>query len=126
MPSYPMTLRATAAVSLTASQASGRVALDGPSQSTSQGVQQTIQVIVSSAPTITGLHAGTAADVAFIEFGSSTVTATVPNGATPGSHPILPGSVQTFTVQAALLTNVAAITATGGAALLWFSVGYGE
>lgn len=118
---FPMTLVAAGSVTLAASDASGRVALGGPSQTTSQGARQTFQVIVTSLPTTSGLHGGTAGDVAYINFGTNTVTAAIATG-----HPILAGSVQTFTVPANINTHCAAITGTAGSATLIFSVGYGE
>ncbi len=47
----------------------------------------------------------------FIAFGDSTVTATVPNGATGGSMPVTPLAVQVFRAGVTRPTHVAAITA---------------
>lgn len=58
-------------------------------------------------------------DVAFIEFGDSTVAATV-----AASMPILPGSAEMFSVPGAF-THVAAITA-AGTAPLYFTTGQGS
>ena len=53
-----------------------------------------------------------AANISYINFGSSTVTATLPSGATPGSIPIAPGEVAGFSIPPGT-TNVAAICAAG-------------
>lgn len=45
----------------------------------------------------------------WIEFGSTSVAATLPAGATPGSMPLLAGTSEIYTVPAASCTNVAAI-----------------
>lgn len=117
---FPMTLIPAGSVTRAVTSTTASVALGGPSQTVSQGARQTFQVIVTSLPTTTGLHGGTAADVAYIRFGASDVEAAVATG-----HPILPGSVQTFTVPY-LYSHMAAITSATGAATLIASVGYGE
>ena len=62
--------------------------------------------------------------VAYINFGnSSSVTATVPSGATPGSIPIGPGEVAGFSLGTAT-TYVAAIC-TAGTPILYFTPGNG-
>lgn len=122
---FPMTPRDQSTVSLAATSTSGNVALGG-SATTTQGALQTVQVVVTSASTTNGLSGGTAASIAYIRFGTAnTVAATAPNGATPGSIPILPGSIQTFTVPVGYYTHVAAITPATGGALLFFTQGYG-
>jgi hypothetical protein len=60
--------------------------------------------------------------VAFIEFGSSSVTAVVPVGTTPGGTPILPGIKYTFTV-GSNVTNVATIGTANNT--LYFTCGQG-
>lgn len=122
---FPMTPRDQSTVSLAVTSTTGSVALGG-SATTTQGVLQTTQIIVTSPATTSGLSGGTAAGIAYIRFGTSaSVAATAPNGATPGSIPILPGSIQTFTIPANVYTHVAAITPATGAALLFFTQGYG-
>lgn len=122
---FPMTPRDQSTVSLAATSTTGNVALGG-SATTTQGVLQTTQIIVTSPATTNGLSGGTAASIAYIRFGtSSAIAATAPNGATPGSIPILPGSIQTFTVPASYYTHVAAITPSTGGATLFFTQGYG-
>lgn len=58
---------------------------------------------------------GTAA--CFFRFGNSSITATVPSGATGGSTPIPAGSVQVFRPPVTPPTHVAAITSSGTATL---------
>lgn len=121
----PMTPRSQSTVSLAATSTSANVALGG-SMTTSQGAVQTVQIIVTSPATTNGLSGGTAASIAYIRFGTdNTVAATAPNGATPGSIPILPGSIQTFTIPVNINTHVAAITPATGGATLFFTQGYG-
>lgn len=108
---FPMTLIADGTASLAVTGTSGRVALLGPSQATSQGARQTWQVIITA-------PAANAA-VAFIRFTDVTGTALTTD------HPILPGSIQTFTVNANLIPYLAAITASL-TATLYATVGYGE
>ncbi len=62
-------------------------------------------------------------NVAFIEFGNATVTATLPNGATPGSMPIGPGETAGFTVNQDT-SNVAAICS-AGTPIVYFTPGDG-
>lgn len=122
---HPATPRDQSTVSLTASGTTGNVALGG-SATTTEGVLQTVQLIVTSAATTNGLSGGTAASVAYLRFGtSSAVVAIAPSGATPGGLPILPGSIQTFTIPASYYTHVAAITPATGGALLFFTQAYG-
>ena len=52
------------------------------------------------------------ANVAFINFGTSSVTATVPSGATPGSIPIGPGETAGFTLDPNV-THAASICSAG-------------
>lgn len=121
----PMTPRAQSTVSLAASSVSANVALGG-SMTTTQGTAETVQIVVTSAATTNGLSGGTAASIAYINFDTSNAAAaTAPNGATPGSMPILPGSIQTFTIPVNVYTHVAAITPATGGALLFFTQGYG-
>lgn len=123
---FPMTPRDQSTVSLAATSTTGNVALGG-SATTTLGALQSTQIIVTSPATTNGLSGGTAASIAYIRFGtSSAIAATAPNGATPGSIPILPGSIQTFTVPAGYYTHVAAITPATGAATLFFTQGYGN
>lgn len=62
-------------------------------------------------------------NVAFVEFGTSTVVAVVPNGATPGSMPILPGQTRGITVSLDV-THAAAICS-AGTPLVFFTPGDG-
>lgn len=96
----PMTPVTAGTVSRTVNSGSQSVALKV------LAAPQSVQVIVSSPSTNA---------IAFIEFGDSTVTASASTGT-----PILPGSIQTFTVGDA--TYVAAI---GSAGTLYFTSGYG-
>ena len=120
----PMTSREQSTVSLGVTSTTDRVALGG-SSTTTQGTLQTVQVKVCSLPTTTGVLGGTAASVAYIAFGDVTVEATVPNGATPGSMPILPGAIEVFTIPVGTITHVAAISSGAGVATLTFTQGYG-
>ena len=52
---------------------------------------------------------------AFVEFGGSAVTASVPSGSTGGGVPVAPGSIEMFTAAGA--DYVAAITSSGSATL---------
>lgn len=65
-----------------------------------------------------------ASEVAFIAFGDSTVTATVPSS-TAGSLPILPGSAQLFSVGAAA-THFAQIVAGAGTSTIYITCGHGS
>jgi hypothetical protein len=62
-------------------------------------------------------------DIAYINFGDSTVVATVPAGATPGSMPIGPGETGGFSVPEGT-THVAAIC-TAGTPIVYFTPGNG-
>jgi hypothetical protein len=62
-------------------------------------------------------------NTAYVEFGISTVTATIPNGATPGSMPILAGQTRGVTV-GNTVTHVAAICS-AGTPLVFFTPGNG-
>lgn len=62
-------------------------------------------------------------NVAFIAFGDSTVVATVPAGATPGSIPIGPGEVAGFSLPPGT-THVASICA-AGTPIVYFTPGNG-
>lgn len=62
---------------------------------------------------------------AYVAFGGSAVTATVPNGATGGSYPVGPGQAKIVSIG----TNAAyaaGICASGDTATLLFTVGYGD
>jgi hypothetical protein len=60
---------------------------------------------------------------AFVEFGDSTVAATVPNGATPGSMPIGPGQIRGITI-APGVTHAASICS-AGTPIVYFTPGDG-
>lgn len=62
-------------------------------------------------------------NVAYINFGNSTVVATVPAGATPGSMPIGPGETAGVSVPEGT-THVAAIC-TAGTPIVYFTPGNG-
>jgi len=62
-------------------------------------------------------------NMAFVEFGTSTVTAVVPNGATPGSMPVGPGQTRGVTISPSV-THAAAIC-TGGTPVVYFTPGDG-
>ncbi len=79
-----------------------------------QSVAQT--VLVTSLP-------GTGTAPGYIEFGTSAASASVPSGTTPGSTPILPGAIYTFTL-AETVTHFAAIGATGTTLLV--TCGHGQ
>ena len=64
-----------------------------------------------------------ATNIAYINWGDSTVTATVPNGATPGSMPIGAGETVGISIPPTV-TNIAAIC-TAGTPLVFFTPGYG-
>lgn len=107
----PFHPKATSTVSISATTASSNVAL-------AKVPTGSFQVRVHNA----------GASTAFIARGTdSTVAATVPSGATPGSMPVPAGAVEVLTFNspdAAPITHVAAITA-GGAATIYFTVGEG-
>lgn len=63
------------------------------------------------------------ANVAFIAFGDSTVTAVVPAGAVPGGVPIGPGETAGFSISPTT-THVAAIC-TAGTPIVYFTPGNG-
>lgn len=113
----PMTLIPGGTVARSVNTGSQRVALGGPSLTTSQGVQQTRQYIVSSDPA--------SANVAFVRFGNVTVTASATT-----DFPVFPGSYHTFTetatdsAGASAALYIAAICATGSATL-YISAGDG-
>lgn len=62
-------------------------------------------------------------NIAFVEFGISTVTATVPSGATPGSMPILPGQTRGISI-APGVTHAASICS-AGTPIVYFTPGDG-
>ena len=64
-----------------------------------------------------------ASNVAFVEFGDSTVVAVVPNGATPGSMPIGPGQTRGITV--GLGVTHAASICSAGTPIVYFTPGDG-
>ncbi len=64
------------------------------------------------------------ANIAYINFGTSTVVATVPNGATPGSLPLGPGETAGFTVPEGT-THIAAICSGALTATIFASPGNG-
>jgi hypothetical protein len=63
-------------------------------------------------------------NIAYVEVGDSSVTATVPNGATPGSMPILPGQTRGVSIAGASVTHAAAICS-AGTPLVFFTPGNG-
>lgn len=65
-----------------------------------------------------------ATNAGFIAFGDSTVTASLPNGATPGSMPIGAGNTSGFSIPPGT-THVAAICA-AGTPILYFTPGNGQ
>jgi hypothetical protein len=62
-------------------------------------------------------------NVAYVNFGDSTVVATVPAGATPGSMPIGPGETAGVTVPEG--TTHAAAICTAGTPIVYFTPGNG-
>lgn len=102
----PLTPLAAGSVALAVTGTTGRVALPGISASTSQGVRQLRQYVITNA----------GPDTAYIRFGSSTVEAVVATG-----YPVLPGSQQTFS---ATDTHVAGISSTTAALVI--SAGDGQ
>ena len=62
-------------------------------------------------------------NVAFVNFGNSTVVATVPNGATPGSVPIGPGETAGFSLGAG--QTFAAAISSAGTPIVCFTPGIG-
>jgi hypothetical protein len=64
-----------------------------------------------------------AANWAYVEYGDSTVTATVPTGST-GGYPVGPGQSKIITVPSTI-TNMAAICDAGLAATVFFTPGNG-
>lgn len=109
---FPHSLIPGGTVTLSVTNVSGSVALGGPSQATSQGARQTWQVVITSPVA--------SAAIAFIRFGLSTDTAVATT-----DYPILPGTIQVFTVNANLQPYLVAVTA-ASTATLYASVGYGE
>lgn len=84
-----------ATVSITCSTSTGRVALTIKANATTVRVKNI-----------------DATNAAFINFGDVTVTATLPNGATPGSIPIGAGETAGFSIPPGT-TNMAAISSAG-------------
>jgi hypothetical protein len=64
-----------------------------------------------------------ATNIAYVNFGDSTVVATVPSGATPGSMPIGAGETAGFTVPEG--TTHAASICTAGTPIVFFTPGNG-
>lgn len=62
-------------------------------------------------------------NIAFVEFGVSTVAAIVPSGATPGSMPIGPG--ETAGISLPLSVTHAAAICTAGTPIVYFTPGNG-
>lgn len=96
----------TGTVSLTCGLASARVAL---------ALGQAQQIRIKNIDTT---------NTAYVEFGGSTVAATVPNGAAKGSMPIGPG--ETVGVTVPIGTGFAAGICTAGTPTLYFTPGYGN
>lgn len=65
-----------------------------------------------------------ASNIAYVEVGTSSVTATVPNGAIPGSMPILPGQTRGISIAGSTVTHAAAICS-AGTPLVFFTPGNG-
>lgn len=64
-------------------------------------------------------------DTVFVKLASASgPVAAVPNGASAGSYPVLPGQSKNVSVR--LVSHVAAICASGKTASVWFTVGQGE
>lgn len=99
------TPKPTGTVSITSAVTSARVAL---------GALNSQQLAITNSDT---------SNIAYVEFGGATVVATVPNGATPGSMPILPGQTRGVTIPLGT-TNVAAIC-TAGTPVVYFTPGNG-
>jgi hypothetical protein len=99
------TPKSTGTTSITSAVTSARVALV-PSNSR--------QLAVSNSDT---------SNIAYVEFGDSTVAATVPSGATPGSMPILPGQTRGITI-GANVTHAASICS-AGTPIVFFTPGNG-
>ena len=99
------TPKSTGTTSITTAASSARVALVPSGQH---------QFAITNADT---------SNVAFVEFGTSTVTAVVPSGATPGSMPILPGQTRGITVSGDV-THAASICS-AGTPVVYFTPGDG-
>lgn len=65
-----------------------------------------------------------ATNIAYINFGDVTVTATLPSGATPGSMPVGPGETCGFSISPSAVTHVAAICS-AGTPIVYFTPGNG-
>ena len=104
----PMTLIPGGAVSRSVNTGSQRVALGGPSATTSQAVQQTRQYTV--------YNSTTSANEAHICFGDVTVTASATT-----DLPIAPGAYLTFTANATYIATICA----SGTATIWVAAGDG-
>lgn len=94
-----------ATVSITSGVSTARVALN-------QGFATTVRIKNVDA-----------SNVAFVEFGTVAVVATVPSGSTTGSLPIGPGETVGVSV-GPTVTHVAAIC-TAGTPIVYFTPGYG-
>jgi hypothetical protein len=99
------TPKSTGTTSITSAVTSARVALV-PSNSR--------QLVVTNSD---------ATNAAFVELGGSAVAAVVPNGATPGSMPILPGTSRSITISDGV-THAAAICS-AGTPIVFFTPGNG-
>lgn len=66
-----------------------------------------------------------ATNIAYVEFGGSTVTASVPNGATPGSMPIGPGETVGVSLSGLQGDIYAASICTAGTPVVYFTPGHG-
>ena len=88
-------------------------------------VSQRVALVATGVGTATSLRIKNvdASNVAYVNIGDSTVTATVPNGGTGGSMPIGAGETVGISLNK-LVTNVAAIC-TSGTPLLFFTPGEG-
>lgn len=98
--------QATLAISVTGSSATTALP--------SIGVGEVRQVELTNGGTVT----------VFVEFGASTVTATVPTG-TANAYPILSGQTKVVTVKPTT-THIAAIGASAGPTTLYVTLGIGQ
>lgn len=96
-------------VSISATDASGRVLVRASTQPGLQGKWYSVTNADS-------------ANIAFVQVGGSTVAATLPNGATPGSEPVLPG--QTISIDGSTGRYVAAICLSTKTATIYITQGH--
>lgn len=99
----------TSTTSISATDATGRVLVRGTTQ---PGLQQKWYMITNA----------DTSNIAFVEVGGSTITATLPNGATPGSMPVLPG--QTVAIDGSGGHYVAAICLSTKTATIYITQGH--